>query len=74
MNRPDLCVDRTDLTALEGALDALETLHDYEADQFNSERIRVCLCMEASYWRQARHVVKRLRSELGLNPRLIWTV
>jgi len=69
-----LCVDRTDLTALEGALDALETLHDYEADQFNSERIRVCLCQEASYWRQARHVVKRLRSELGLNPRLIWTV
>jgi hypothetical protein len=74
VNQTDQAIDRTDLTNLEGALDALETLHDFEADQFRSERIRYCLCAEASYWRKARHVVKRLRSDLGLNPRLIWTV
>lgn len=77
MNRPVITVplvDRYDLSVLEDALDALEVLHDYEADQFNSERIRVCLCGEASTWRQARKILKQYRELLGLSPRLIWEV
>jgi len=61
--------DERDLYALETALDALERLHDGEP--VVGERIRKCLCMEASAWRGARKVTVAWRERLGLKVRLL---
>jgi len=62
--------DRTAVTELEAALDALETLHDFQADQIGSEHIRQCLCGEAASYRRARQVTDGLRLATGLKARI----
>ena len=61
--------DIRDLAVLERALDALEELHDLQA--VGDEKIRRCLCQEASAWRGAREVVVSWRRRLGMKVRLL---
>jgi len=57
-------IDQRDLEMIGRALDALEGLHDFQA--VGDEKIRHCLCQEASAWRAARAVFVHWRQELGL--------
>lgn len=66
-NTSDPVIDQRELAALETAIDALEQLHNADS----AEPVRDCLCSEASAWRHARHVTRRLRSALGLRERLL---
>jgi hypothetical protein len=62
-------MDVRDLECIGKALDALEQLHDFEAP--TRERVRDCLCSDASAWRQARNVFVNWRRQLGLPVRLL---
>jgi len=64
-------IDPRDLAQIEAALDALEELHDFGISEGGGERIRQCICREASAWRGARKVVVAWRKELGLKVRLL---
>ena len=67
-------LDEADLFALEAALDALEDIHDFQADVIGSQHVRQCLCREASAWHNARKVTILWRRNLGLKVRLVDTV
>jgi len=64
-------IDPRDLYEVEKALDALEELHDYGISEGGGERVRDCLCREASAWRGARKVTVAWRKQLGLRVRLL---
>jgi hypothetical protein len=69
-----ICEDERNVYPIEAALDALEELHDFEADirQGGSGlRVRECLCREAAAWRSARKITVAWRQELGLKVRLL---
>jgi hypothetical protein len=59
-------IDERDLAEIGKVLDALEALHDFGIVPEGGERVRHCVCREASAWRAARKVFVHWREQLGL--------